>query len=66
MIYNGKYYDKISERFVKGKRYKFYRLRFDDIKQVTGDIYLMEAENKGKVKFKTVKNIKSEIKDPII
>lgn len=44
MYYNGKHYDKISERFIGGKRYYYYRLRFDDIKEVTGDIYLVRTD----------------------
>lgn len=60
MLHNGKHYDKISERRVKGKRFTFYRLRFDDIKQVTGNIYLMETNKK----FKELKKIKDKVLDP--
>jgi len=80
MYYKGNHYDKISERFVGKKRYKIYRLRFNDIKEVTGKIYLIETVGEKEVKptkgkkvatlkaptFKEVAKIKSKLTNPSI
>jgi len=65
MFYNNNHYDKISERKIGKKSFVFYRLRFDDIKDVTGNIYLVEMEGlKGKKKYKELNKIRNVIKGP--